>query len=360
MVKVANGPDDEFTRYQQQKQQKFEDYKAKKQRDFNAYVESRRLESNGEGHSDSQGSGVGDEVVMNNAQGQIIRSPEGTGGEMTGGILSVYNIQDDTTTQYNEKAGTVTVFDKDNNIIATRPLKDGDIEKAQKNVNGNNEKGVMYEANPPLAPVSTDKVPVKNATKRTYTPEKLNKFVNNLIKSNSFSAPYEKALINDANYRKILSNMINSDAASNNLKIDLDAAKSELSRLKDEYSVAQDNLQKNKDRAKYFELASIADTKRKNILAQQNKISAIEHKIKESDVAYKAYMSSAFDYVKFISEWKDGEVSDLTWNLAHFKSTKITLPDGRKAYKLDNGRCYPPMASNPDFPDMYNEIKIKK
>ncbi len=361
MVKVANNPDDDFAKYQQRKKQDFEEYKAARQRDLNAYVESRRLASGGNGHSDTQSSGVGDEVVINGAQGQVIPTPEGTGGEITGGILSVYNPQDGTTTQYDENAKTVTIFDKDNNVIATRPLNDGDIEKAQKDISANNENGVMYEADPPITPVATDETSTtKKAQKTNYTTKQLNEVVNNLIKSNSISAPYEKALINDANYRKMLSSMVTSYNNRENLQIDLETAKAELKKLQGEQAVAQDNLTKNTDRSKYYELASIVDKKRKDILTQQNKIKSIEYEMKKSDVAYHAYSSSAFDYLKFISEWKDGEVSDLTWNLSHFKSTKITLPDGRKAYKLDNGKYYPPMASHPDFPDFYNEIKVRK
>lgn len=355
MVQISQKPDD-FESYKAKKQQEFKAYKQKKQNEFNVYKQAQQARQNG------QSQDIGDEVVV--SQSKQTALPTKNDQEITGGVFSVYNPKDGTTTEYDTYNKTVTVYDENSNVVSTRPLEDDDIQKAQTKQNENQDNMIQGFIQKDMVttgvdPVVYNKEAGKPKEKTTLTKERLNEIVGKMIADEDAPESVKKALSVDPNYRKYMSDIITAYNDKENLKIDLDNAKQELSRLSEESRMADEKLSNNKDRTKYYELASDADKKRKAVYAQQKKVKQIGFTIDDVKTKYISEYSAMSKYQKVISEWKDGEEAEGSINGIIYKSTSVTLPDGRKAYKLSDGKYYGLDKSHPTLPNLKDVIQVK-
>ena len=223
-----------------------------------------------------------------------------------------------------------------------------------------------YSVNPPLSggnPVTplegqTQPSPVvTNSDPVYYTPdgeitetkskkissEDKPKVIKDLIDNQDFSETVKKALYNDNNYTKYMSDVID---YTNKIT----DCENEIKNLQKKYnSVAGGNSQD-------------AQLERMDI-EKQIRYKKIEIRGLQSNID--KTLSLAFDYSKFIGNWEDGKTSKFNafgWGKLDLASTitTVTLKNGQKAYMDNNGIYYGIDRAHLGMPDPKNVIDVSK
>lgn len=185
----------------------------------------------------------------------------------------------------------------------------------------------------------TDSIFSQNPTNNVSKTQPDNPSDNKLSLLNYFTNVNEEvkqSLKVDSNYNKMEAEYINSFKKSYQLDKDLQEANAKLDSAKtdaERYEIKQDIY---------------------NIKTQQ----------KQEEIVQDETIKEIKKYIEFVKDWTDGEIHNITSSTNNGELDKattvttITLENGQKAYKDDNGNYYAPNRNYPSLPDYKQMIDI--